>query len=276
MKLKDLLSEKLTKKEMEFLRTSFDIVGDIAIIEIPDELEKKEKDIAKAIVSMHPNIKTVCKKTSDRSGEFRLKEMKLILGNNSETIHTEHGCKYKIDVKKVYFSPRESTERQRISSQVKDGEKIMIMFSGVCPYAIAIAKQHPDINIYAVEKNPDGHKYAEENVKLNRVRAVVTPILGDVKKECPPYFDECDRVAMPLPKSAYEFLDIAIKCLKDKGGIIHFYHRAPEDNLFDEAVNLLKNAAKKEKRKIKILNKQRVLPYGPRMYKVCIDAKVWK
>lgn len=276
MKLRDLLSKKLTKKEMKFLRTSFDTVGDIAIIDIPNELKKKEKDVAKAIISIQPHIKAVCKKTSDREGEFRLKKLKLIIGNKTETTHNEYGCKYKIDVKKVYFSPRESTERQRITSQVKSDEKIMVMFSGAGPYAIAIAKQHPDTNIYAIEKNPDGHKYAEENVKLNRVRAVVTPIKGDVKKECTPYYGECDRVIMPLPKDAHKFLDVAIKCLKPKGGIIHFYHYASEDKLFDESVRLLKVAAKSQKRKIKILKTQKVLPYGPRMFKICIDAKIWK
>ncbi|MFH1445037.1 MAG: class I SAM-dependent methyltransferase family protein, partial [Nanoarchaeota archaeon] len=161
MKLKELLKDKLTKKELEILKISFDTVGDIAIIEIPDELKKKEKYIANSIVSLHPHIKTVCKKTSGREGEFRTRSMKKILGKSTETIHKEHGCKYKMDVTKVYFSPREATERQRISSQVDSGEKILVMFSGVGPYAIAIAKNHPDANIYAIEKNPAGHKYAK-------------------------------------------------------------------------------------------------------------------
>jgi len=257
-------------------KIGFDVVGNIAIVEIPEELRKQEKEIAKNIAETQPHIKTVCKKNSERLGEYRLWKLKVIFGpKKTETIHSEYGCKYKVDVAKVYFSPREGTERQRIANQVKKGEHVMVMFSGVAPFAIAIAKKHPDANVYAVEINSHGHRYAKENVKLNHVTALVTPILGDVRKKCVPYFGKCDRVIMPLPKDAHLFLNVAIKCLKPEGGIIHFYHWAPEDNPFEDAIDLLKDAVLAEDdRKIKILNKHKVLPYGPRMYKICIDAYI--
>ena len=276
MKLRKVVERKNTKMKADECRPRFDIIGDIAIIEITDDLKGKEKETAKAIVSLHPHIKTVCKKTGKRSGEFRLRGLSCILGRNTETIHKEHGCQYKLDVKKAYFSPREATERQRTTSQVKPGERIMVMFSGVGPYAIAIARKHPDTQVYAVEKNPDAHMYAEENVKMNRVRAVVTLLLGDARKRCLTFHGKCNRVVMPLPKGAHEFLDVAIKCLKPSGGIIHFYHWAPEENLFGEAVKIVKEAAKKEGKNVSILEKRKVLSYGPRTWKVCIDAKVWK
>ena len=49
----------MTAKEIENLITSFDLVGDIAIIEIPGELKKKEKIIAKTLLGLHKNIKVV-------------------------------------------------------------------------------------------------------------------------------------------------------------------------------------------------------------------------
>ncbi len=272
MNLKEALKDKLTEKELKNFVKSFDIIGDIAILEIPKELEKKEKEIAEVVVKIHPRIKTVCKKSGERFGEFRLRKMKILFGKETETIHKEYGCKFKLDVTKVYFSPRESTERQRIAEQIKPKEKILVMFAGIGPYAIIIAKKQPKAKVYAIEINPDAYNYMVENIKLNKVEYQVIPILGDVNKECPKYFNFFDRIVMPLPKGAYEFLSLAIKCLKSKG-IIHFYYWGGED-AFQKAEELIKNECKKLGKKYKILNKRKVLPYGPRTYKICIDFQV--
>jgi tRNA (guanine37-N1)-methyltransferase len=53
MDLRQKLSKKLSKREMKFLKTSFDIIGDIAVIEIPDELMKKQKLIAETLMNIH-------------------------------------------------------------------------------------------------------------------------------------------------------------------------------------------------------------------------------
>ncbi|MCS7105712.1 MAG: class I SAM-dependent methyltransferase family protein, partial [Candidatus Aenigmarchaeota archaeon] len=248
----------------------------LAIIEIPEELKDKQEVIAKAIMKLHKNVKTVLKKASERKGKLRIREYELIAGDtNTEVIHKEYGYLLKLDPQKVYFSPREATERQRIAEQVKSGEKVLVMFSGVCPYPLAIFKKQPRVNkIVAVEINPEAHKYAEENVKLNKAEKKIFPILGDVKEVCPKYYGEFDRVVMPLPLGAESFLDIAIKCLKQEGGIIHFYNWGSEDDLYSRALDLIEKSAKKLKKKVEILDKRKVLPYAPKKYKVCIDFKV--
>ena len=103
MNVKDILKDKLDEDQLEQLRTSFDQIGEIAIIEIPDELKSKEKMIAQAIMKVNKNIKTVCKKLGEREGDLRLREVKTIKGRKTETIHKEHGCLFKLDVKKDYF-----------------------------------------------------------------------------------------------------------------------------------------------------------------------------
>lgn len=79
---------------------------------------------------------------------------------------------------------------------------------------------------------------------------------------------------MPLPKEGYMFLGEAFACLKPKGGVIHFYSYAHEENLFQEAEGLVKRAAKKAGRTVKVVERRKVLPYGPRVFKVCLDVKV--
>ena len=269
MNLREALSKKLTKKEMGFLKTSFDIIGDIAIIEMPSELVKKQKTIAETLMKIHNNVKTVLKKGSKRRGELRLRDLKYIAGRrNTETIHTEFGCRYKLDVRKTYFSPRESTERDRIANLVRNGETIMVMFAGIAPYSILIAKRK-NADVYSVELNKDAYGYAKENIHLNHVAAKVEVIRGDVRKVCKPHYGKCDRVVMPLPKEGYNFLDIAFKCVKPKG-IVHFYLTGS----FEEAEKYIKGTAKKINRKVRIKKKTRVLPYSPGVWKVCLDVEV--
>jgi len=277
MSMREELAGKLSKKEMSFLRAGFDIIGNVAILEIPEELEAKKLVIAKVLLKIQKNVRTVCRKTSEREGTFRLRGLEVLAGNGTETEHRESGCVFRLDVSKVYFSPREGTERQRIASQVRPKETVMVMFAGVGPYAIAIAKKQPKVGkIYSIEINPDAVRYMRENIRINKVQERVEPVLGDVKKASKPFCGKCDRVVMPLPKEGFRFLGEAFMCLKPKGGIIHFYSYAHEENLFQEAEGLLKKAAKKAGRSIKILQRKKVLPYGPRVFKVCLDIKVGK
>src|SRR3989339_584481 len=180
-KMKDLLSKLLTSAELESLTTSFDIVGDIVIVEIPEELEKKEKQIAEAVLKVHKNAKVIAKKTGPMEGEFRIRKLKVILGENrTETIYKEHGVKIKLDPAKVYFSIRLSSERKRIAGLVKSGENILALFAGVGPFPLVISKSHPDTNIVAIELNPEAVRYMEENIKLNNFRNIL-PINGDAR-----------------------------------------------------------------------------------------------
>lgn len=268
------------------LVSSYDVIGDIALVEIPEGREKDRRKIAQSILDSHSHIKSVFEKKGDRFGEFRLREVKPIIGKKvgkesgtgtgtgTVTEHHESGCRFRVDIAKAYFSPREGTERERIAALVKPGETVLVMFAGVGPYAIVIARKQPKVRkIYAVEINPDAVKCMEENVILNKLRYVVEPVLGDVKDACKKYYSKCDRIVMPLPHEGRKFLETAIKCIKPKG-VIHFYYIGPEDNLFKMAVDLIKMECDKLGRKCRILSQNKVLPYGPRMFKVCIDFEV--
>lgn len=246
---------------------SFDIIGDVAIIEDGGRAEARE------ILRKHKHVKTVLKKGGKRTGRLRLRTFKKLQGRRTVTEHREHGCVFRLDVAKCYFSPRESTERQRVAEQVKPGERVLVMFGGVGPYAIVIAKKQPNVKVYCVELNRTACRYMEENVLLNRVKYVVEPLCGDVEKVCPG-LGKMDRVIMPLPKGAYKYLGLAMKCVK-KGGIVHLYYWGKLDSVFEEAENLIKKEAMKLKRKVKVLRKKPVLPYGPGVWKVCVEFAVY-
>lgn len=271
--LSEILKKKLSKEELKFLRTSYDSFEDIAIIEIPPELQKKEKIIGNALLKLHSRLRAVFKKAEKVKGTYRVRKLKLIAGQGgTETTYKESGCTFKLDPNKVYFSPRESTERLRIASQVKENENVLVMFAGIGSFPIILVKKQPKIKVCAVEINPDACKYMEENISLNKMDGKITVIQGDVKVVCPKLNEKFDRILMPLPKTSYKFLDVALTCLKDEG-ILHFYHWAPEKDLFTEAENLVRDAFKKFNKKVKILRKKKVLPYAPRTWKIVIDVK---
>jgi tRNA (guanine37-N1)-methyltransferase len=274
--LKKLLEAYFDVEKIKLIPRGYDLIGHIAILEIPDQLKKKKKLIAKAILQTHKNIETVLEKASERKGKFRVRKYKFLAGKRKfETVHKEYGCQFKLNPTKVYFSPRELTERQKIAEQVKPNEFVMVMFAGIGVYAIQIAKKQSQVEkVVAVEVNPTAVKYMKENVRINKLGDKIIPVLGDVREKCKSWYGKCDRIVMPLPLGSDGYLDVAVKCLKKKGGIIHFYNWGDEEDPFFNALNLLQENFKIFKKKFKVLNERKVLPYSPKKWKVCIDVLV--
>lgn len=268
------LKNKLTQEELKLVPSSFDVVGGILIFsEFPKELTKKEKIIGRIILENYHQIKTVLKKTKKYSGKFRTPKLKVIAGEKrKETVCKENDILIKLDVEKVYFSSRMSSERKRIAGLVKPDEFILVMFNGCSPYALVIAKNTRCKEVYGIEINPIAHKYALENVKKNKQENKVRLFIGDVKKIMPKISKKFDRILMPLPKGGEDFLNLALKYIKNKG-IVHFYDFLHEDEFY-KAKEKIKNACNKVKKKCKILRTVRCGQYSPRFYRVCVDFVV--
>lgn len=264
--LKEVLKNKVPE---DLIPKGFEVVGDIAIIEIPEEIKNYESLIGKTLLSLHKNIKVVAKKASHYEGQFRTRKLKIIAGENrKETIHKENNVRLKLNPETCYFSPRLSTERRRIIDLIQPNEIILVMFSGVGPYPITIAKNTQAKEIIGVEINPDAHKYAEENLKLNKVKNVKL-YNGDVNEVVPKLNKKFDRILMPLPKTAEEFLPLALE-VSHTGTIIHMYDFLHEKDIPDKVIEKVKNVIPKAK----ILNIVKCGQYSPGKFRVCIDFSV--
>jgi len=270
--LKEVLRNKLNKKELSLLKTSYDIVGDIAIVEIPYGLGKKEKLIGETILKNHKNIKVVCKKAGIHSGRYRLQKLKVIAGEKrKETIYKENNVELKLNPEEVYFSVRLSTERKRVAKLVRKGEQVLVMFSGVAPYPVVIAKNSKAAYICGVELNKKAHEYALENLKLNKTKNVAI-FQGDVKKVVPKLYKVFDRIIMPLPKGAENYLGVALKAAR-KGTMIHLYMFL-QDKEIAEAKDMIKEICKVNAKTIKIVNTEKCGQYAPYTYRVCFDIRI--
>ena len=272
--LKDALTNVLSKQELLLLRRAYDVVGSIAILEVPKELTEKQELLASAILQSHKNIQTVLKKAGAHEGEFRTQKMEFLAGiDTRETVHVESGVRLKLDVEKVYYSIRMGTERLRIAQQVKEGELILVMFSGCGPYSLILGKRTKAKEIVGIEINPLGHKYAVENVALNKVKNV-TCLQGDVRKIVEKLEKRFDRILMPLPKSAGEFLDCALR-VAHKGTIIHLYDFLREDEFF-KVHDKIKQACEEKKVLYKIVRTVKCGQHAPHMFRVCVDVVIEK
>ncbi len=265
---------EIAGKEGEGIFSSYDIIGDIAVLEIPEKVRGKAKEIAEALLKSDKKIKVVLGKEGGMEGEYRVRKFSFLAGERrTETVYTEHGVKMRLDLAKVYFSPRLSHERERIASQVKPGETVLVMFAGVGPFALVVAKRQKDARVYGIELNPDAVRYFEENIRLNGMEGRVEAVPGDVREAVPQKFAGiADRVAMPLPKSAEDFLDVAMLAAK-RGGIVHFYTFVGrgEKEAASEKVLL---AAQRLGRKVEILGSREVRPYSPSTVQMAVDFRV--
>ncbi|MEG3224411.1 MAG: SAM-dependent methyltransferase [Methanobacteriales archaeon Met13] len=265
--MEEYLKGQIPPDKMQDFKKSFDIVGDVVILEIPEELEEEKERIGEAALKF-TRRKAVYRKKSEIKGVIRTRELEHLAGEDfSETIHKEFGSQIMLDVKKVYFSPRLATERKIITDQVKDGELILDMFAGVGPFAVNIARTRK-VKIYAVDINPDAVRYLEKNRKLNKVSERIIPIQGDVKEVLQEIDLKFDRIIMNLPGSACEFLDTAIGHLKP-GEVLHYYQFSRD---YEDPVKRIKKAAKPLS--VEIIDKRKVKSTKPGEWHVAVDARI--
>jgi tRNA (guanine37-N1)-methyltransferase len=219
------LKARITDIASTKIYNSYDIVGDIAVIKVPSDDAENAKKAAEAIMNIYSRrVKAVFMQTSAVQGDFRVRQLQFLAGENrTTTIYKEHGCLFKVDVERCYISPRLLFEHKRIPALVAPGEVVVNMFSGVGCFSILIAKT-PNTHVYSIDINPTAYEFMQENVKLNDVTNNVVSLLGDSKEIINSQLrGVADRVLMPLPELALNYLPYALMALKPSGGYIHYF-----------------------------------------------------
>lgn len=273
--LKSALKDLLTEEEIQYVSSAFDVIGDIAVIKIPPELSSKETLIGDELLRRMKNVKTVLKQVSDVAGEYRTRKVSRIAGEEKyETIYKESGASMKVDVRSVYFSPRLSTERLRIRALVTEGEHILNMFAGVGTFSFILAKT-TNCTIYSVDKNPEAIRLACESLLLNKkLNGKVLPILSDAADYADNHKGKFDRILMPLPERAREFLPSAVASAKNSGATIHYYVHLPQQE-FEDKTWIYRHLERIDmKRKYEVLLWKRVREVGPRYIQAVADIRL--
>ena len=274
--LKKTLGSLLTTKESDELISAFDQIGNIIIVRIPDLLLPKKKLIGETLLEQVKNAKSIFYQSSSVEGEFRTRNLEVIAGDDkTETEYKEFGCRFMVDVRKAFFSPRLSSERIRIAELVNDGEVIVNMFGGIGMFSIIAAKKKK-CTVYNIDINPDAAKFCQKNIEINKLAGNVISIHGDaidvIKNQLE---NKSNRTLMLLPEKSDEFLNLAIQTTKNNG-IIHYYSHIHADKKSDAVKLSEQHYLDVTSVQSTILGSKIVRPVGPRFYQTVVDTKIEK
>ena len=194
-----------------------DIVGDIAIIKRPFNMDVEElKPLAEKLLEKLSYIKSVWAASSPVEGAYRLRDYVHLAGEKrSWTIHREYGCSFLVDITRVYVSPRLSYEHYRIAKLVKPGEVVINMYAGAGQFSIMIACHSAARKVYSIDINPDAYYFMVRNIEMNRVENIVTPLLGDAAWIVPKLlYSTATRILMPLPELLWSTCHMRLRVYK--------------------------------------------------------------
>jgi len=268
---------------------SFSVLGNLAVVNFPFDTKLSDKKrFAQEVLKKNNNLKTVVEKSRIFKGRLRKMQTKHLAGEKTkEVLYRENNCVFRFNIDETYFSSRLSNERKEIAMKIKRGAEVLVMFAGVSPLPIVIAKLSKAKKVYSNELNRLANKYAKLNIEKNKLKERVELIPGDIKKVTMklkkgtllsvPQSTKCrgkkfDVIAMPRPQLKDSFLKEAFS-LSKKGTVIYYYDFCKQDEI-SLIVNKIKDEAKKAKKKIKILNSKNAGEIAPYKIRCRVDFKV--
>jgi len=253
---------------------SYDLLGSVAVVRFPLDFKKPEKKkFAEDLLKRQKAIKTVLEKKGKIKGRLRKISTIYLAGEKTkEVLYRENNCAFRFQIDNTYFSPRLSNERKEIAEQIRKGDEVLVMFAGVAPLPIVIAKNSKAKKIVSNEINREANKYAQLNIELNKVRDRVELLPGDIKKIAEKLNKKFDVIAMPRPQLKDTFLKSAFK-LSKKGTRI-FYYDFCEVTEKDSIVEKIKEEAEENKKKIRILTVKSAGEIAPYKVRMRVDFKV--
>ena len=266
------LLREIGYSEYDKITKSYDLIGDTAII---DESGKNARKLAQVIMSVNKNVKRVIRKNGAVSGIYRTRKFSHVAGEHGYTVrYRENGIILQLDIRKSFFSPRLSYERKRISGLAKDFENVVVLFAGVGPFALLIAKEHKNSNVVAIELNKSAYDSMLYNIRINRLSNVV-PVLGDAKKEARKYRKFADRIVMPLPKDAYNFLGSANEMARD-GCVVHYYAFSKSKDPYSLHMKRIHSFFSKHGKAVRFSSKRIVRTYSASEVEIVLDFRVFR
>ncbi|WP_456481618.1 class I SAM-dependent methyltransferase [Methanopyrus sp.] len=244
----------------------YDVIGDVAVVQIPDELRGHEREVGRAIMKVHRRVRAVFERGPVR-GVFRVRDLRRIAGKGpAVTEHREHGCRFRVDLARCYFNPRLATERRLLAEDVvEEGSKVLDLFAGVGPITVILKRFVPSVEVTACELNPVAYRYLLENLRLNRVEA--RTFLGDAR-EVSRLVGRFDYVIMNVPKMAHRFVEAAIRCVRSDGRLIYYRIAPSAEEAFEEL-------RERVDRPVELESHREVKPYSPEesLYRLVVRVR---
>ena len=229
-----------TDEQKNELPRSFDIIGDIVLIRLPDTLEARKEEIGQALLQFVPSARIV---GLDRGvhGPERRRRVERIAGEGPwRTRHRENGVDLEVDVERAYFSPRLAHEHERVAAGVREGERVYDLCCGVGSFALKLARDGRASSISAVDSNPDAIALLRSTRARypwgERIEVVQAPI-----EQFLPSRGAVERVILNLPHEGIKYLPLVARTIAPRGRL-HYYEvtpRAEPEERAEKVVNAL-------------------------------------
>jgi tRNA wybutosine-synthesizing protein 2 len=253
--------------DLEGVPRSWAVVGSVILADFEGCPREREGEVGRALLELHGGADTVLAREGIE-GEHREPSVRTVAGaGDTETVHTEHGTEYALDLARVMFSPGNKAERARMGEIVEEGERVLDMFAGVGYFTLPMARA--GARVTAIERNPTAFRYLLENSVLNGVQDRVDAYRADCRDVA---IEGVDRVVMGC-FDAVDYLDPALDALASDG-ILHVHAAVDESALWETPVDAIEAAAAGRDRSIEVLDRRVVKGCGEGFEHVVVDVRV--
>lgn len=194
----------------------------------------------------------------------------------------ENGLRYGFDMTKSMFSSGNVSEKARIAQMDCRGETVVDLYAGIGYYTLPLAVHGRAERVLACEWNTDAIAALRFNLRENGVEGVVEVLEGDNRVTTLGVPDMiAHRVHLGLIPSSEEGWPIAVRLLRDEGGMLHVH-----GNMLEEAVEVWLERIKREvagmgkglgrtwaRRGVKCVHVERVKSYAPSVWHFVADVQ---
>lgn len=163
-------------------------------------------------------------------GEKRESTVEMLVGNNDWVIRKENGIKYGYNITQCMFSSGNINERRRMGEIVTENEIVVDLFCGIGYYTLPILVKNNLVHVYSCEWNTNAINALRFNLENNNVYRKCTILEGDNRETTDELGNKADRVLLGLLPTAEDSYNVALKCMKEKGGVLHIHGLAPSNN----------------------------------------------
>jgi len=256
--------------------TSWAVIGSCVLVDLDSLPAEREAAFGEALLELHGEADTVLA-DEGIEGETRTPSVRTIAGTgDTETVHTEHGTQYGLDLAAVMFSPGNKRERARMGEVVREDERVFDMFAGIGYFTLPMARAGATVT--AAEVNPTAYRYLIENAVMNGVEDRVSAFRAD----CREVEATADRVVMGYygyaedgerVDEAHEYLDTALDALVP-GGVVHLHEATPSDLVYERPIDRIETAARERGRTVEVLETTTVKSHSAGVDHVVVDARI--
>jgi len=269
------LRGKVPAEALDLFPDRWERLGDVVVLRIPAPLAPWSALVGEALARVL-GCRAALENTRGVVGEFREMAAPVLWHDGSRadpavTVHREHGILYALDASRIMFSSGNVEERARMGRLDCRGETVVDLFAGIGYFAIPIAKRTGATRVVAVEKNPVAHRFLLENARLNRVGAVLEPVLGD-NRETP--LPTAQRVLLGYVGRTAEFLPRAFEVADPAGATLHYHDTFGVDAWREEAEGRVRTAAEAAGFRVEAADTHAVKSYAPAVVHAVVDARV--